>query len=106
MSITLGKTDEYLTSGRPILAAVPEGDARDLLEEAGSARVCRPDDGDAMAEIVAAETERVRAGRRHRPPDAAVLARYERRRLTEQLAEVFDLVLGAPARPRRPLAVA
>ncbi len=26
-----GKTYEYLASGRPILAAVPEGDARDLL---------------------------------------------------------------------------
>jgi glycosyltransferase involved in cell wall biosynthesis len=100
MSIVPGKTYEYLASGRPILAAVPDGDARDLLEEAGSARVCRPDDVDAMAEIVGAELERVRAGRPHRPPDDAVLERYERRRLTEQLAEVFDVVLGTPAKAR------
>jgi glycosyltransferase involved in cell wall biosynthesis len=103
MSIVPGKTYEYLASGRPILAAVPDGDARDLLEEAGSARVCRPDDVDAMAEIVASELERARARVPRRAPDAALLARYERRGLSEQLAEVFDGVLAVPARPRRRL---
>ena len=31
-TIVPGKTYEYLASGRPILAAVPDGDARDLLD--------------------------------------------------------------------------
>jgi hypothetical protein len=106
MSITPGKTYEYLASGRPILAAVPDGDARDLLEEAGSARVCRPDDVEGMVEIVASELERVRAGRPHRRPDPDVLARSERRHLSEQLADVFDAVLAVPARPRRLAAAA
>ncbi len=101
MSIVPGKTYEYLASGRPILAAVPDGDARDLLEEAGTARLCRPDDVDAMAEIVASELKWARARRAQRTPDATVLARYERRGLSEQLAEVFDGVLAVPSRPRR-----
>ena len=50
--IVPGKTYEYLASRRPILAAVPPGDARDLLEASGNARVCRPDDVDAMARII------------------------------------------------------
>ena len=37
-----GKTYEYLASGRPILAAVPEGDARDLLLQAGTATSANP----------------------------------------------------------------
>jgi hypothetical protein len=34
--IVPGKTYEYLASGRPILAAVPDGDARDLLARSGA----------------------------------------------------------------------
>jgi hypothetical protein len=47
-----------------------------------------------MAEAIAAEVERWRAGESPPPPNEAVLARYERRHLTEQLAGVFDTVLG------------
>ena len=46
-----GKTYEYLASGRPILAAVPEGDARDLLREAG-AHLVDPTDDAAMAVVI------------------------------------------------------
>lgn len=48
-----GKTYEYLASGRTILGAVPQGDARDLLRRAGGSFVCEPDDVDAMTEILA-----------------------------------------------------
>jgi glycosyltransferase involved in cell wall biosynthesis len=89
-----GKTYEYLASGRPILAAVPDGDARDLLTEAGSALLCRPADSNAMATLIAGELERWRANLAPPPPDPEVLRRYERRELTRQLAQVFDAVLG------------
>jgi glycosyltransferase involved in cell wall biosynthesis len=89
-----GKTYEYLATGKPILAAVPDGDARDLLTEAGSARICRPTDSAAMAKAISAEIELWRAGRRAPPPSAPVVARYERRRQTAELARVLDSVLA------------
>jgi glycosyltransferase involved in cell wall biosynthesis len=73
------KTYEYLASGRPILAALPPGDARDLLETSPNGRLCDPTDVGAMAEILVAEFDRrhasagpVEAGRPGR--DAATLA--------------------------------
>jgi glycosyltransferase involved in cell wall biosynthesis len=87
-----GKTYEYLGIGKPILAAVPEGDARDLLREAGNALVCSPSDVAAMCELIEAEIARWRSGRPTPSPLPEVVARYERRRQAGLLAEVLDSV--------------
>lgn len=89
-----GKTYEYLAAGRPILAAVPQGDARDLLTDAGNALLCPPADVDQMATIIGRQIERWRAGLSAPAPRADVVARYERRRQAEQLAGVFSTVVG------------
>jgi glycosyltransferase involved in cell wall biosynthesis len=91
-----GKTYEYLASGRPILAAVPPGDARDLLERAGAAFVCEPDDVAAIERILA---ERVRAlGAEPGPErDFAVVGEYEWARLTGRVAEVLAAALLSAA---------
>lgn len=93
--IVPGKTYEYLASGRPILAAVPDGDARDLLEAGGTAFLTRPRDVASMMAVVGDLVERKR---RSEPVPAlreAVVAPYERRRLTRRLAELFDDVVSA-----------
>ncbi|HWB57722.1 MAG TPA: glycosyltransferase [Gaiellaceae bacterium] len=95
--IVPGKTYEYLGAGRPILGALPDGDARDLLVEAGNAVLCRPADVDAMARLVLEQVERAARGEPLPPPRADVLARYERRALTARLAAVFDHVTRAGA---------
>jgi glycosyltransferase involved in cell wall biosynthesis len=93
-TIVPGKTYEYLASGSPILAAVPEGDARDILEEAGNAIVVRPDDLDGMTEALGKSLALFRDGERPAPPRAEVVARFEYRKLAGDLAGVFDAVLG------------
>jgi glycosyltransferase involved in cell wall biosynthesis len=94
-TVVPGKTYEYLAARRPILAAVPDGDARDLLERSGIARLCRPAASSCMAEAILEELRRRREGEAERPIDEEMLAAYERRRLAERLArEVFDAVLG------------
>lgn len=97
-AIVPGKTYEYLAAARPILAAVPDGDARDLLAEAGGSLLCRPTDVQAMAAHIRQAVAANRAGSRPRLPDPAVVARFERRRLTEQLAAVVDGVCRARLR--------
>ena len=46
------KTYEYLASGRPILAAVPEGDARDFVHAADAGCIVAPDDPRALADAI------------------------------------------------------
>jgi glycosyltransferase involved in cell wall biosynthesis len=97
-TIVPGKTYEYLASGSPILAAVPEGDARDILAEAGNAWICRPDDVACLKKGVSAYLERHERDEQPQAPRQDVVARYEYRTLARQLAAVFDSVLGGRSR--------
>jgi glycosyltransferase involved in cell wall biosynthesis len=87
-TIVPGKTYEYLASSRPILAAVPDGDARDLLGRAEGVWLCRPDDATAMAEAIAMAASSPAAAHSREQ----VLEPYERRHLTRQLADVLARV--------------
>ena len=102
--IVPGKTYEYLAAGRPILAAVPAGDARELLATSPVARLCAPTDVRAMTEHVATELEYVRS--RGRRPDvfADGIERYERGALASELAGVLDRLVprGAACGTRAP----
>ena len=93
-TIVPGKTYEYLASGTPILGAVPDGDARDILAAAGNAVLARPDDVAALATALEAALERYRAGRPPPEPDPGVVEEFEYRRLAARLAAVFDGVLA------------
>ena len=86
-TIVPGKTYEYLASGRPILAAVPDGDARDLVRAAGTGLVCDPDDVAAMAEIVRTQIERGDT-----PTAVGDVGAYEYRQLVRRVAEVLENV--------------
>src|SRR5262249_55430120 len=101
-TIVPGKTYEYLAAGPPILAAVPDGDARDILAEAG-ALLCRPRDVTCLAETIAQQLER-----RHtaQPPRRAVGERYEYGRLAGQLADVFARLAPDSGKPLAAVAVA
>ena len=94
-TIIPGKTYEYLASGRPILAAVPDGDARDILEHAANAAIVRPDDIEGIAAAIRMAFDRLRAGILPQPPDPAVVGQFEYGKLAADLAGVFDAVLDA-----------
>ena len=86
-----GKTYEYLASGRPILAAVPDGDARDILHQLrGERRYARPNDVDAMIE--AHRSRSLRGSRPSRRPRTTppIVRRFEYRHLaSSSFASVF-----------------
>jgi len=96
-----GKTFEYLAAGRPILAAIPAGDARDILAAAGVARFASPGDSRGIAAGIAAEIERWESGEAAPRPPVDLIARFERRNLTRELATVLDAVIGPPSPGRR-----
>jgi glycosyltransferase involved in cell wall biosynthesis len=93
-TIVPGKTYEYLASRRPILAAVPDGDARDLLARTPTATLCRPADVVAMAAAIRAGIERKERGEPVPAPPPRLLEQFDRSRLSGRLAAVFDGVLG------------
>jgi len=92
--IVPGKTYEYLAARRPILAAVPEGDARDLVLESGLGHVCEPDDAAAMADVLQRRFQAKREGIEATPAPDAFYRRFERRELTQRLCETLEAVTG------------
>jgi glycosyltransferase involved in cell wall biosynthesis len=99
--IVPGKAYEYMASGRPILAAVPDGDARDFLNQSGNAFVCRPDDIQAMMQILSHTHERWKNKQKDGTMNTDFVQRFERRNLTRELANAFRAVLNVEeAKPR------
>ena len=92
-TIVPGKTYEYVASGRPILAAVPHGDARDILAEAGTADVCAPSDVSRMTEILDRRVDAFLAGEPSPALAPGVAERYEYGRLARDLEGFFERVI-------------
>ena len=92
-TIVPGKTYEYLASGRPILAAVPDGDARDLLGRAQGVALCRPSDVAGIAHALEHMIARWTRAGTATVDRSEILAPYERRALTAQLAGLLDAVV-------------
>ncbi|MEM1209155.1 MAG: glycosyltransferase [Planctomycetota bacterium] len=98
--IVPGKLYEYLAAGRPILGALPEGDARDWLVDSGMGEAAHPTDPAALVDALVRLDEGLRRGRYDGGPDAAWLERFDRRRLTGALAALLDtLTAGSSATP-------
>ncbi|HMJ33989.1 MAG TPA: hypothetical protein VK501_08725 [Baekduia sp.] len=89
------KTFEYLAAERPILAAVPDGDVRDLLAGLDHATVCRPSDVGALSEAIRAAIQRGRVEQVAQGVDSPELRGLERWRLVGRISGVLDEVLGS-----------
>ena len=96
------KTFEYLGAERPILAAVPDGDVRDMLAPLDHVPLVRPSDVGAMtAALDLAVTGGPAPGVRDGIGSPA-LRQLERRSCVAEIAQVLDGVLDR----RSPLAAA
>jgi glycosyltransferase involved in cell wall biosynthesis len=91
-----GKAYEYLGSGRPILAMCPGGDMRDFVTGTNSGIVTDGDDvpaaADALVQLYRAKVE----GRIITTQDRAAVEQFERRHLTQRLAQLLDQVCDQP----------
>lgn len=99
--IVPGKTYEYLAAARPILAGLPDGDAKEFVERSPRSFVAPPCDEAALATRVTELHARWRDGAfrlPERPPD---VERFERAALAGELA-AFLRQIAAAHRDRAP----
>jgi glycosyltransferase involved in cell wall biosynthesis len=105
-TIVPGKAYEYMATGLPILAAVPHGDARDFLSQAGTGLLCEPDDVDSMVRILKVQFSAWSAGNSTTTWNKKYVEQFERRRLTEKLAlELEKVLLPSPVSQSRATSV-
>ena len=89
--ISTGKLFEYIGTGKPILALIPPGTARQTLRDYGAAYLAAPE---SMEDIIRA-LRTIREDWQHGKfpcPDEEFMSRFSRSRLTETLSRVLDSV--------------
>lgn len=89
-----GKIFEYLASGRPILGAVPPGDAHDLIERARAGWCVDPYDTPVFADLLGNLVDRKLAGGLRIDSDRQVIDQLDRRVLTGRLATLLDSLVA------------
>jgi len=91
-SIVPGKTYEYMASGRPILAAVPNGDAKDFLEKCGTGLICSPDDIEGMIKIISNVYDSWKSNTDKVLPDWKYINQFERKIQVKRLGQEFKKI--------------
>ena len=92
--IVPGKTYEYLGSGRPILAMGSPGDMMNFVRETGSGVTVAGNDIAGAAKVLSELYQAKVSGQSIVKQDREKVAMFERRALTQRLAEALDRVAG------------
>ena len=87
-----GKLYEYMASGRPILAAVPEGDAKDMLLNSGLAYISPPDDAKSLLKGLKSMYNNWNNKTNIYHPNIDYISSYQRKNLTKSLVDVYDSI--------------
>jgi glycosyltransferase involved in cell wall biosynthesis len=87
------KIFNYISLGKPILALIPEGDAKDILEKTRTGICVDPNDIARIKIVIknlinAFENKNLKID-----PDRVEINKYDRKKLTKDLVEVFNEVL-------------
>lgn len=85
-----GKTYEYMAAGRPVLATLPESDARDFLGKAGTGVFAAPGDVAGLLAALKQQYSSWRSGQTECQWNAGYVRQFERRNLTRDLARLLD----------------
>lgn len=85
-----GKLFEYLAAEKPILAAIPQSAAKDLLQEANISTIAASKDTAAIAKILSDMFQQWRQGHLRIRPNHSLIEQYSRHNLTGKLADLFE----------------
>lgn len=87
-----GKTYEYMAAGRPVLATLPESDARDFLAQAGSGLFAEPGDVPGLLLALKDRHAKWKSGEAGCDWNSGFVRTFERKNLTAKLAGFLDVV--------------
>ena len=89
-----GKIFEYIISGRPILALVPDGAARDLIMETNTGICVYPNDVEGIKNAILALYHKWENNQLKIEPNYEAIKKYDRKNLTKKLAAILDETLN------------
>ncbi|PLX24106.1 MAG: glycosyl transferase family 1 [Ignavibacteria bacterium] len=92
--MSTGKLYEYLGARKPVLACIPDGDARQVLSKSGAAFIVAPDDIDAIADQILTLYD-LHKNDRLPAPSYSYVEQFSRRTLAGQLATLLASLLEA-----------
>jgi glycosyltransferase involved in cell wall biosynthesis len=93
------KTYEYLGVGRPVLAPIQDGDAKDFLRGAGLGVCTPPSDGAALADALAPLVDAKFHGRAPVAPHEDFIRRFEWRGLAARLWQILERAASRRSQP-------
>ncbi len=88
-----GKAYEYLGARKPILASVPDGFLRNMLQETGSALFTQPDSVEEIAEVILQFYHKFESHTLPAPHES-VVQKYDRLKLTEELSHMLGFLVS------------
>jgi glycosyltransferase involved in cell wall biosynthesis len=88
-----GKLFEYLASGKPILAAIPAGEAEELILRYHRGRIVDPEDEQCMADTIFKMYTDWKKGSLQEVSSTKDVSIFDRRELTKKLSQVFNRVI-------------
>jgi glycosyltransferase involved in cell wall biosynthesis len=93
-AVFTGKIFEYLAAARPILCLANNGVASDLIRSARAGIVVSPEDISQITQNLVEIYQQWQSGRLSIEPDQELIQTFERRKLTGQLANIFNDLTG------------
>lgn len=91
--VLTGKIFEYLGSGKPVLALIPEGLAAELLRKAKAGIMVDPEDQAGIKEGIMEYYRCWQSGKLSSTTDMEIAGQYSRRELAGRLVQVFDALM-------------
>ena len=88
------KLYEYIYTGNPIMAIVPQGVEADIIKRTRTGFIAEPNDVNSVKGLLYELYERYKKGALRIDPDQEEVSKYDRKILTGKLAHVFDGILG------------
>ena len=92
--IYTGKIFEYLAAQKPILALVPDGIAANLILKSRAGVVVSPEDINAIKNAIYDMFSQYNKGIIKIEPDLSIIKKFERKKLTRNLASIFNDLLN------------